>query len=613
MARYIYRNIGGVASLVVSHSVGDPLVGVRWYEFRPAVLGGAPVLYQQGTLSPDSTYRWMPSISMDSAGDIALVYSASSSALAPGIRVAGRLVGDPHGVLSQGESTLISGTGVQPVEDRWGDYAAMVVDPANGCTFWFASEYLVTDGAYNWHTRIGSFRFPSCTPIGPPPSSTPGPSLTPGPSSSGSPDITPPTVSSLATSGALLTNAATVSYALSFSESVTGLTAGDFTRTGTATSCSVGSPVGSGASYTIAISGCSAGTVILTLNANTVRDLANNLGPTGSASAATVRIDRTGPTATLIAQFSPTNAASLAYQINFNESVTGLTTGDFTRTGTATGCVVFPPLGSGSSYSLAIITCSAGTVLLSLKSASVQDGAGNIGPALAVAAASVTLDRTAPTVTAPAMSLRSGVTVTGSSMPVHLAWTGADTGGAGVKSYDLARSTDAAAFATVATGLTSASYNLSLTSGHSYRFETRAHDAAGNVGGWLAGPTIHPTLLQQTSTSITYYRTWTTSTSTVYSGGSSRHATAAGAYARYSFTGRSISAVLARGPTRGAVKVYIDGVYVSTVNLYSATYSYRYVAFARTWSTSGAHSIKLVVVGTSGRPRVDLDAFEVLR
>ncbi len=46
--------------------------------------------------------------------------------------------------------------------NRWGDYSAMQVDPSDDCTFWYTQEYAQTSGAYNWYTRIGSFKFPSC-------------------------------------------------------------------------------------------------------------------------------------------------------------------------------------------------------------------------------------------------------------------------------------------------------------------------------------------------------------------------------------------------------------------------------------------------------------------
>lgn len=70
---------------------------------------------------------------------------------------------------------------------------------------------------------------------------------------------------------------------------------------------------------------------------------------------------------------------------------------------------------------------------------------------------------------------------------------------------------------------------------------------------------------------------------------------------------------MSRGPARGQVKVYVDGVYATTVDLYSTTTTYRSVAFARTFSTYGTHTVKLVVVGTAGRPTVILDAFALIR
>jgi titin len=103
----------------------------------------------------------MPSLAVDRLGDMALGYSVSSSSLNPGIRYAGRLVGDPASTLGQGETTLASGGGSQTYTNRWGDYATMTLDP-DGCTFWFTSEIYNADGS-DWHTRIGSFAYPSCT------------------------------------------------------------------------------------------------------------------------------------------------------------------------------------------------------------------------------------------------------------------------------------------------------------------------------------------------------------------------------------------------------------------------------------------------------------------
>jgi uncharacterized repeat protein (TIGR01451 family) len=181
-----YRTFGDHETLVFNHVVdvnGANLAGTRWYELRrspPA--SGSWAIQQQGTFSPPdglNIHRWMGSIAMDQAGDMALGYSVSNKGdsstsnvkVFPGIRYAGRLVSDPPGELPFGEITLVPGTGSQTTNNdafdlRWGDYSAMRVDPVDGCTFWYTTEYLTaTDSTNNTRsTRIGAFRFPTCNP-----------------------------------------------------------------------------------------------------------------------------------------------------------------------------------------------------------------------------------------------------------------------------------------------------------------------------------------------------------------------------------------------------------------------------------------------------------------
>ncbi len=163
MHRLVYRNFGDHEALVANQTVdaGGGLAGIRWYEVRDP--GGSPSIYQQGTFAPDATNRWMGSIAMDRYGNIAVGYSASSATVTPSIRYAGRLATDPLGALSQGEQTLITGTGVQLSSSaRWGDYSSMSIDPTDDCTFWYVNQYYDSTGFTNWRTRIGSFRLPPC-------------------------------------------------------------------------------------------------------------------------------------------------------------------------------------------------------------------------------------------------------------------------------------------------------------------------------------------------------------------------------------------------------------------------------------------------------------------
>src|SRR5439155_514697 len=75
----------------------------------------------------------------------------------------GRLAGDASGTMSQGEATVITGAGSQTGGlSRWGDYTEMTVDPADDCTFWYVNQYEPANGPLNWHTRIASFKVPTC-------------------------------------------------------------------------------------------------------------------------------------------------------------------------------------------------------------------------------------------------------------------------------------------------------------------------------------------------------------------------------------------------------------------------------------------------------------------
>ncbi|PYV16519.1 MAG: hypothetical protein DMG21_11360 [Acidobacteria bacterium] len=171
MYRLAYRNFGGHEALVVNHSVdAGSAVGVRWYEIRSP--GGTPVIYQQGTYAPaDGNYRWMGSIAMDKAGDIALGYSVSSGNTYPAIRYTGRVADtsvDPLGTM-EAEVSILEGTGSQTNSlSRWGDYTSISLDPVDDCTFWYVNEYLPSSGTFNWSTQIAWFKFSSCgTPTAP--------------------------------------------------------------------------------------------------------------------------------------------------------------------------------------------------------------------------------------------------------------------------------------------------------------------------------------------------------------------------------------------------------------------------------------------------------------
>jgi hypothetical protein len=153
---------------MVSHAIVNGSTGAqRWYEFRsPNNNLTALSMYQGGTFAPDSIYRFMGSLAMDKAGNIAMGYSRSSSTQHPDVYYTGRAPADALGTM-QGEAAIVDqtvATGSQSrTSHRWGDYSSMTID-LDGCTFWYTQEYYTVTTTFGWSTRVASLKFPSCTP-----------------------------------------------------------------------------------------------------------------------------------------------------------------------------------------------------------------------------------------------------------------------------------------------------------------------------------------------------------------------------------------------------------------------------------------------------------------
>ncbi|WP_405456992.1 peptidoglycan recognition protein [Streptomyces sp. NBC_00101] len=215
--------------------------------------------------------------------------------------------------------------------------------------------------------------------------------------------------------------------------------------------------------------------------------------------------------------------------------------------------------------------------------------------------ATVVAEKTAPTFpTKPSTALRTG-TVNTTAVPVTLKWKAAD--GIALKEVRLT----APAAATY--GPTTTSANLTAKSGVATTWKMTAYDRAGNTAAASVAST--PVILQETSTTRT--GTWTTKSSSSYLGGKSYSSSAKNASLTWTFTGRSAALVVSRASTSGQVYVYVDGRKTATVDLKSATTKYRDALWATTWASAAKHTVKLVVVGTAGRPAITTDGLVYLK
>ncbi|PYU00462.1 MAG: hypothetical protein DMG38_08310 [Acidobacteria bacterium] len=353
MFRLAYRNFGNHESLVATHSIASgSSTAVRWYEIRSP--NATPAVYQSGTFAPDASSRWMPSIAMDKAGDIALGYSVSSSTLYPSIAYTGHVPGDALGTMDA-ETTILTGLGSQTGGlSRWGDYTSMAIDPADDCTFWYDNQYQPANGSFNWTTRLASFSFPSCG------STAPDFTVAATPSSQSVVQGSSTTYNTTVT--AVNNFAGTVNF------NVSGLppgATGSFNPTSVANSGSstltvLTASTTSTGTYPLTISGTSGTTthstnVSLTVGAATTGDFSLSASPSsvtitqGSRGTSTINITRTNfsgsvsfKTSTLpsgvTASFSPSSTTNNSSTLTFTATSTATTgTTTVTITGTSNG------------------------------------------------------------------------------------------------------------------------------------------------------------------------------------------------------------------------------------------------------------------------------------
>jgi spore germination protein YaaH len=235
-----------------------------------------------------------------------------------------------------------------------------------------------------------------------------------------------------------------------------------------------------------------------------------------------------------------------------------------------------------------------------------QDGAGNWS---SVQSATIAVDRTAPSLVAPVAQLDPRSQLGQSAVPVLLTWQASDIV-SGLASTAAQVSRDGTNWIDAPqAGTTSASVQIDRTS--TWQVRASGVDRAGNSASVLAPSPLHATVTEDSSAAVTYTGSWKKQALSSASAGSTRYATAKGATATIRFTGRSFAWVAPVGNRSGKAKVFVDGVLAATIDLRAAAQA-RQLVFSKSWTASGAHTIKIKVLATSGRPRVDVDAFVVL-
>lgn len=372
----------------------------------------------------------------------------------------------------------------------------------------------------------------------------------------------PTTFSTTQTSPTKIATSGTISYSLILSQSVSDLTTSDFQFGGTS-SCNTPGISGSGTTYTVTVTNCTEGTLILQLKSNSITG--TSAGPPSVSSANSVIIDRTLPTISSVAApssstYIPTDTPT--FTVNFSESVTitgvprlALTVGSSTEYASYVSM-------SDSKTALFRYTVALDTIEFDTNGISITTTLDLNGGAIADLATNAIADRTfpAPTLTSVLIAQPAAPpaidSIAATSGTFDISFTAGSARGSTTSNYQY--SLNGAGWITRATGTTASPLRITgLTDGTGYTVRIRAITNAGNSDASTA-VTETPTAVVvsgQTTLTLTYGNSASTSSYSATGGNNS-------------FTwslGSVISGVTLSGTTVTASNTLGAGTYVQTV------------------------------------------------
>lgn len=216
-----------------------------------------------------------------------------------------------------------------------------------------------------------------------------------------------------------------------------------------------------------------------------------------------------------------------------------------------------------------------------------------------------------PVVTRPVLKLSAASAVPTSGVPVVVDWD-LSSADAGLRAFELQYRIGEGDWRPVRlTSATTSATRHVAPSGAEVRYRVRAIDRDGEAGEWRSSTWMIPTAVSDTSRSVHWTGKWASVSYSQYLGRRAHWTKARSAYATYSFRGTSVAWVGPVGPTRGKARIILDGRLVATVDTRAATFRARDVIWAANVA-DGAHTLRVQVLGTSGRPTVAVDGLYVL-
>jgi hypothetical protein len=173
-------------------------------------------------------------------------------------------------------------------------------------------------------------------------------------------------------------------------------------------------------------------------------------------------------------------------------------------------------------------------------------------------------------------------------------------------------------------------WDTTTASNGSHTLTAVARDTSGNqatsdpVTVTVSNPPPPPAAVQryeETDPSVSFSSGWIQDGGWfAWSGGNAMESMTPGARATFTFTGTAVTWIGMRGPDSGIARVYVDGVYVSQVDMFARSYEIHVPVFKAMNLTNGNHTLTIEVTGlkntdsqaaSSPYALVVVDAFDV--
>jgi hypothetical protein len=192
---------------------------------------------------------------------------------------------------------------------------------------------------------------------------------------------TPTTITSIVRASPNPTNAATVQYTVTFGSSVTGLSTSNFSLSGSATSgASISSITGSGATYTVTVTtGSVTGT--LTLNLANATNLTPGISTALPFAGETYDIDKNRPVTLISSSAGASGSSTGTSPIPFSVTFSESVTGFIASDVTVGNGTLSSFSGSGSFYTFNVTPAASGSVTVNVPANVAQDAVGNLNTA----------------------------------------------------------------------------------------------------------------------------------------------------------------------------------------------------------------------------------------